>query len=193
VGYQTTALFEKDVSKNDLRRLLPEADIFLWEGHHNTLIREWELPDWDEPMAPSLVFLQSCLALMEAKAQPLIQRGAVGVVGTSTRTYSGSGGAISLAFFEALLYEDQSLGSSLRQAKNFLLAYSLLKEKRLGQEAKRRGANQRAAWAFTLWKAIRRCVCRGRRNLRIAFHRSATRCTAIPLPSPCRRRRTTRC
>ena len=55
------------------------------------------------------------------------------MVGSSTRTYSGSGGAFSLAFFNALLYDGQSLGGSLRQAKNFLLAYALLKEKRLGR------------------------------------------------------------
>src|SRR5205823_873070 len=36
-------------------------------------------------------------------------------------------------------------------AKNFLLAYALLKEKRLGKQARRTGANHRAAWAFTLW------------------------------------------
>jgi hypothetical protein len=73
------------------------------------------------------------------------------VVGSSTRTYSGSGGACSLSFFNALLYEDQSVGAALRQAKNFLLAYSLLKEKRLGKSATRTGANVRSAWAFTLW------------------------------------------
>jgi hypothetical protein len=97
------------------------------------------------------VFLQSCLALSESKAQPFLQRGAFAVVGSSTRTYSGSGGACALAFFDALLYENQSLGASLRQAKNFLLAYSLLKEKRLGPGAKLTGANVRSAWAFTLW------------------------------------------
>ena len=95
------------------------------------------MPDWDEPTAPSFVFLQSCLALTEEKAQPLLRRGAVGVVGSPVRTYSASGGACSLAFFDALLYDDQSLGGGLRQAKNFLLAYALLKEKRLGKDAKR--------------------------------------------------------
>src|SRR5262249_29684148 len=99
----------------------------------------------------SLIFLQSCLALCEPEALPLIERGAVGVVGTSTRAYSASGGACSMAFFNALLYENQTLGGSLRQAKNFLLAYALLKDKRLGPAAKLRGANVRSAWAFTLW------------------------------------------
>ncbi len=130
---------------------MTDHDIFLWEGHHNTLIRDWAFPSWDEPLPPSLVFLQSCLALKEAKAQPQLSRGSVAVVGSSTRMYSASGGAYTLAFFDALLYEHQSLGGSLRQAKNFLLAYTLLKEKRLGKDAQRTGANLRAAWAFTLW------------------------------------------
>jgi hypothetical protein len=150
-GYDTTALFGKDVTSEELRKLLTVQDIFLWEGHHNTLIRDWDFPSWDEPMRPSLVFLQSCLALKDYKVQPLLSRGAIGVIGSSTRTYSGSGGACSLAFFDALFYEQQSLGGSLRQAKNFLLAYALLKEKRLGKDATRTGANLRAAWAFTLW------------------------------------------
>src|SRR5262249_36187796 len=149
-GYETTALFDRDVSKDLLRHLLPEQDIFLWEGHYKTLVEKYGLPGWTEPLRPSLVFLQSCLALNEAEAQPLLQRGAVAVVGSSTRTYSGTGGAFTLAFFDALLYDGQSLGGSLRQAKNFLLAYSLLKEKRLGATAQLGGANQRSAWAFTL-------------------------------------------
>jgi hypothetical protein len=150
-GYQTRALFGKEVNADDLRRMLPDYDLFLWEGHHNTLIQDWSFPDWDEPLPPAFVFLQSCLALHEWKAQPLLRRGAVGVVGSSTRIYSASGGACSLAFFDALLYDDRSLGGALRQAKNFLVAYARLKEKLLGKDAKRTGANLRCAWAFTLW------------------------------------------
>src|SRR5262249_40449491 len=150
-GYQTASLFGDRVPKEDVRRLLPQQDIFLWEGHHSTMTRDYGLPDWPEPLEPALVFLQSCLALCEPEALPLIERGAIGVIGTSTRTYSASGGACSLAFFNALLYENQTLGGGLRQAKNFLLAYALLKEKRLGPAAKLRGASLRSAWAFTLW------------------------------------------
>jgi hypothetical protein len=150
-GYETTALFGKEVNGDDIRRLLPEHDVFLWEGHHNPLICDYGMPGWDEPLPPSLMFLQSCLALKESKAGPLLSRGAVGVVGSSTRTYSASGGACSLAFFDAILYDGESLGGALRQSKNFLLAYSLLKEKRLGKDATRAGANLRSAWAFTLW------------------------------------------
>jgi len=150
-GYSTTALFGKEATGLEVRQMMPEYDIFLWEGHHNALIREWDFPAWDEPLSPSLVFLQSCLALKDYKVNQLLSRGAVGVVGSSTRTYSASGGACSLAFFNALLYEEQTVGGSLRQAKNFLLAYSLLKDKRLGKQATRTGANLRTAWAFSLW------------------------------------------
>src|SRR5581483_6114800 len=149
--YDTTALFENEVKADDLRRLLPEADIFLWEGHYRTMVDDFKLPTWNEPLRPSLVFLQSCLALNEAETQPLFRRGAVALVGSSTRTYSGTGGAFTLAFFDAVMYEDQSLGGALRQGKNFLLAYSLLKQKRLGEKAKLAGANERSSWAFTLW------------------------------------------
>jgi hypothetical protein len=150
-GYQTTALFGKDVDPDELRRLLPEQDVFLWEGHYATLMKEYRMHEWNEPMRPALVFLQSCLALSDNKAQPFLERGALAVLGTSTRTYSASGGACALAFFNALLYDHQTVGGSLRSAKNFLLAYSLLKEKRLGKGAKLTGANLRSAWAFSLW------------------------------------------
>ncbi|HZU35934.1 MAG TPA: C25 family cysteine peptidase, partial [Gemmataceae bacterium] len=77
--------------------------------------------------------------------------GGVGVIGSSTRVFSGSGGAFTLAFFDSLGYEHQTVGGAMRHAKNFLLAYSLLKEKRLGNSAKLGAANVRTAWAFTLW------------------------------------------
>jgi hypothetical protein len=150
-GYDVTALFADELTGRALRRGMVGPEIFLWEGHHNTLVKDWRFTTWDEPMPPALVFLQSCLALQEEKVGPLLGRGAFAVLGTSTRTYSGSGGAMSLAFFNALLYDGRDLGGSLRQAKNFLIAYARLKEKRLGSAAARTGANRRAAWAFTLW------------------------------------------
>ena len=42
----TTACSASDVSSDDLPpQLLPEHDIFLWEGHHSTLIREFGMPE----------------------------------------------------------------------------------------------------------------------------------------------------
>lgn len=150
-GYEVTALFNEDCRRDVVRRALPQQDIFMWEGHYRTMVDEYELPKWTEPLRPTFVFMQSCLALNEAECQPLLQRGAYAVLGSANRNYSGSGGAFSLAYFDALLYDRRSLGGALRQAKNFLLTYALLKEKRLGAEAKLQGSNLRSAWAFTLW------------------------------------------
>jgi hypothetical protein len=150
-GYNTSVMFNQDANQATLRKWLPEQDLFLWEGHHSVLVASYGVPSWPDPLRPSLVFLQSCLALTETEAHPFLQRGAVAVIGSGSRTYSASGGAITLAYFDALLYEHRTLGASLRQAKNFLLAYAQLKEKRLGQAAKLGGANIRSAWAFTLW------------------------------------------
>jgi Peptidase family C25 len=150
-GYQTTPLIGHRTIQEELRRLLPSQTIFLWEGHHSTLVQDYRVYEWPEPLQPSLIFLQSCLALQEPKAQPFLERGAIGVIGTSSRTYSGSGGALSLAFFDALAYEHQSIGAALRSAKNFMLAFAQLKEQRLGAKSQLGGANIRAAWAFSLW------------------------------------------
>jgi hypothetical protein len=150
-GYQATALFRNDVNADIVRSSMPEQDIFLWEGHYRTMIDRYAMPKWNKPLQPSLVFLQSCLALNENETRTLFDRGAIALVGSPTRTYSGSGGAFTLSFFDALLYEERSLGGALRQAKNFLITYALLKEKRLGAGAKLAGANRRSAWAFTLW------------------------------------------
>src|SRR5262245_28910061 len=103
-GYQVHSLYGKELTAKALRQAMVGPDVVLWEGHHNTLVNEWGLPSWDEPLPPALVFLQSCLALQEDKAQPLLTRGAVAVVGSSTRIYSGSGGAFALAYMNALLY-----------------------------------------------------------------------------------------
>ena len=150
-GYQVTARFDKQVEGVELRKLLPEHDLFLWEGHHQTLVETYEMPKWTEPLPPAVVFLQSCLALNEEEAQPLLRRGALAVVGSPNRTYSGSGGAFSLAFLDAVAYDGQSVGGALRHAKNYLQCYALLKTKRLGDDAELGGANKRASWAFSLW------------------------------------------
>ena len=150
-GVETTTRIGNQVSRDEVRKLMPKHNLFLWEGHSGTLMNDYEFPSWEDALPPTFVFLQSCLSLTEPRVGALLQRGAFAVLGSSTRTYSGSGGACSLAFFNSVLYEDRPVGDALRQAKNFLLAYSLLKEKRLGKEATRSGANIRSAWAFTLW------------------------------------------
>src|SRR5262249_20130647 len=116
-GYHTTTFFEDEANPADVRSLLPRQDVFLWEGHHKTMVEDFGMPQWTEPLPSSLIFLQSCLALNEDETRTLLPRGAVALVGSATRTYSASGGAVTLAFFNALLYDDQPLGAALRQAK----------------------------------------------------------------------------
>ncbi len=150
-GVETTTRIGNQVNRDEIRKQMPQHNLFLWEGHSGTLMNDYEFPTWNDAVPPVFVFLQSCLSLTEPRVGSLLNRGAFAVLGSSTRTYSGSGGACSLAFFNAVLYEHQPVGAALRQAKNFLLVYALLKDKRLGKNATRTGANIRSAWAFTLW------------------------------------------
>jgi len=150
-GFDTTELFRDDLTAEILRDRMPHQDLLIWEGHHNTLIRDWEFSSWDEPMKPSLVVLQSCLTLADEKVRPLFRRGAVAVVSTSSRTYSASGGAFTLAYLDAMLYDGCTNGEALRQAKNFLIAYGKLKDQRFAMGSKLNGANRRCAWSFALW------------------------------------------
>lgn len=151
-GWKVTGRYGKtNLTAKELRELLPEQDAFLWEGHYRTLIDSFEMPKWTEPLRPSVIFLQSCLALNPEEAALLFDRGAVSVVGTPNRTYSGSGGALTLGFFDSLAYDGKTTGASMRHSKNFLVCYAELKVKRLGDAAKLTGANHRAAWTFTIW------------------------------------------
>ena len=151
-GWKVEGRYGKtELTAKELRALLPEQDVFLWEGHYRTLIDHFEMPKWTEPLRPAVVFLQSCLALNPDEAALLFDRGAVAVLGTPNRAYSGSGGALTLGFFDSLAYDGRTVGGSMRHAKNFLLCYAELKAKRLGDAAKLGGANKRAAWTFTVW------------------------------------------
>ena len=68
-GCETTAVFGKDADGVKLRQQLRHHDIFCINHVAITLIIDWKFPEWDEPLPPSLVFLQSCLALKEEKVR----------------------------------------------------------------------------------------------------------------------------
>ena len=157
-GYNATSLYNENVQADNVRTLMPQQDIFLWEGHYRTMVDRFGMPKWTEPLPPALVFLQSCLALNETDTRPLFDRGAIALVGSPTRTYSGSGGAFTMSFFDALMYEDRTLGGALRQSKNFQMAYAMLKEKRLGKSASSQ-ARIVASPGPLPSGAIRRCGC----------------------------------
>ena len=149
-GYDTTSLFQKDVDGERVRSCFRTPTFFsgraLQDADGGLRLRRVE-----GTSAARAGVSAELPGAQRGRAQPLFDRGAIAVVGSSTRTYSATGGAFSLAFFDALVYDEQTLGGALRQAKNFLLLYARLKEQRLEGNAKLAGANRRSAWAFTLW------------------------------------------
>ena len=64
-----------------VRRRVAQVDIFLWEGHYRTLTDEFGFLTWDEPLPPSLIVLQSCLALKEDEGGPGVRAMLVWLVG----------------------------------------------------------------------------------------------------------------
>ena len=158
------------------------------------------------PLPPTFVFLQSCLALTEFKVHPLLSRGAFGVIGSSTRTYSGSGGACSLAFFNALLYEEQSVGDCAAAGQEFPARLLAAQAKATGKDATRhRGQRPRGLGLHALGRSDletapptqstieppSRCLPSAMRykatHPRVAARPEAkTRCGRISIRSPCR-------
>ena len=69
--------------------------------------------------------------------------------------------ALSLAFFDALLYEEQSMGGRAAAGEELLLAFSLLKEKRLGNHRSGRRQHSQRRGRFRSG-AIRPSICRCR-------------------------------
>jgi len=94
-----------------------------------------------------LIVIQSCHSLDES-ALSLLRSGAVGVIGSVTNIHSASGSAFFKAFCNNLSYRGQTLGESLRYARNYMLCLADLK--------RRRGHTQQAkvvrvAHSFHLW------------------------------------------
>ena len=49
------------------------------------MVDRFGMPKWSEPLPPSLIYLQSCLALNESETGTLLERGAIALVGSPTR------------------------------------------------------------------------------------------------------------
>jgi len=144
---QADILFGNEASKDGLRKVLP-AQTFSSGRAPQHLIKEYGVHEWTEPLRPALVFLQSCLALTERQgANPFLQRGAIAVVGSSTRTYSGSGGACALAFLTPCTTTAPLWAGSLRHAKNFFWPIP---------------SSRKNGWARTPSRAGPTCVLPGR-------------------------------
>lgn len=151
-GCKVTGMFGRfTLTETQARKAMTENDYFIWEGHNGTVRGRFGVGRFQDPMLPSIAFIQSCAELNAQVAGPLLDRGAVSVIGTPNRMFSGSGGAYVLAFSDALAYDGMTVGQAMRHAMNYMLMYAELKEVRLGGDARLGGANRRAAWTFCLW------------------------------------------
>jgi len=151
-GCKVTSMFGRfTMTESQARKAMMEHDYFIWEGHNGTVRGRFGVGRFQDPMRPSIAFIQSCAELNAQVAGPLLDRGAVAVIGTPNRMFSGSGGAYVLAFSDALAYDGMTVGQAMRHAMNYMLLYAELKEMRLGGDARLGGANRRAAWTFCLW------------------------------------------
>jgi len=95
-----------------------------------------------------LVVLQSCHSLEEEIARQIFKAGGVGLVGSVTNVYSASGSAFVKAFCDSLVYQHETAGEALRDARNYFLCLAELKKKRGHTETAK---VYRAALSFCLW------------------------------------------
>jgi len=122
------------------------ADLIIYQGHTADLGKFTAVHQQLATLPPSLFLLQGCFTLREAETLNLLQSGAAGAVGATSNMFSASGGAFASVFLDAMLSR-RDAGSSLMVARNYLLALTLLKEKRGHQQA---GKPLRAAMTFSL-------------------------------------------
>ncbi len=151
-GCKVTGMYGRfTLNETQARKAMTEHDYFIWEGHNGTVRGRFGVGRFQDPMRPSIAFIQSCAELNAQVVGPLLDRGAVAVIGTPNRMFSGSGGSYVLAFSDAMAYDGMDVGAAMRHAMNYMLLYAELKEMRLGGDARLGGANRRAAYTFCLW------------------------------------------
>jgi hypothetical protein len=95
-----------------------------------------------------LVVLQSCHSLSAPLAERIFDLGGVGFVGSTTSIHSASGGAFIKTFCDGLLYQDDTVGEALRDARNYFLCLADLKVRRGHQQTAK---SYRVALSFRLW------------------------------------------
>lgn len=123
------------------------ADLIMYQGHTADFGKFTVIHQQMATIPPSLFLLQGCFTLRQPETMSLLQRGAGGAVGATSNMYSASGGAFAKVFLDTLLNHNDA-GTSLMVARNYLLALSLLKERRGHFQA---GKPLRAAMTFSLW------------------------------------------
>ncbi len=94
-----------------------------------------------------LIILQSCHSLDDSALQ-ILRGGSVAVLGSATNIHSSSGSALVKAFCDGLLYRGETMGLTLRDARNYLLCVAALKTARGHKE---QAKVLRVAYGFHLW------------------------------------------
>jgi hypothetical protein len=141
------AYFRDEVTPAVIQKALKGTDFLVWEGHARDLTLE-EQGGISATRAPGLVLLQGCYTLDRSDPYILMERGTEAIVATSAAIYSASGSAFAKAFVDSLLYDGADLGTAVRNARNYLLALTILKRRRGRHDWPK---TLRAALAFALW------------------------------------------
>jgi len=146
-GVPLRAYFREQVTPQVIQRALADTDVLVWEGHARDLTLE-ERGGVASDQTPAVVVLQGCYTLDRSDPFILMERGTRAIVATSAAIYSSSGSAFARALFDSLVYDDADLGTAVRNARNMLLALTLLKKERGHADWTK---TYRAALAFALW------------------------------------------
>jgi len=146
-GVPLRAYFREQVTPQVIQRALADTDVLVWEGHARDLTLE-ERGGVASTETPAVVVLQGCYTLDRSDPFILMERGTRAIVATSAAIYSSSGSAFARALFDSLVYDDADLGTAVRNARNMLLALTLLKRERGHADWTK---TYRAALAFALW------------------------------------------
>ncbi len=153
-GWKTRAMYGWQSGWYRQPNRLWGADIVLYEGHTANLANSVRFDFEREPVHAGLYVFQGCKTLRQPEVSALLRNGAVGVVGTTTNTYSASGSSLAKAYIDCLLLDQMDAGTSLMVSRNFMLAMAELKERRGLHQGPRilRGGMTFSLWGDPTWK-----------------------------------------
>jgi len=95
-----------------------------------------------------IVILQSCNSLENEMPDWLLQLGGVALIGSVTSIHSASGSSFIKTLIDRALYEGETLGTALRDARNYFYVLQDLKNQRNHRE---QAKSLRVALSFRLW------------------------------------------
>ena len=94
------------------------------------------------------VILQTCDSLNEQVFAKVLETGGVAMVGSASHIHSGSGSSLMKALCDGLVYRGDTVGTALRDARNYFFCLQELKDRR-GHRQQVKGL--RVALSFQLW------------------------------------------